>query len=54
MLAAYNGHAEVVQLLLDHGADPNRLNDRQQVPTNPPTPTRACTSVSPDLLERMS
>jgi hypothetical protein len=32
MLAAYHGHAELVKLLLDHGADPNRLNDRGQSP----------------------
>ncbi|GAA6010817.1 hypothetical protein JCM10207_005858 [Rhodosporidiobolus poonsookiae] len=32
MLAAYHGHAEVVRLLLKHGADPNRLNDRLQSP----------------------
>ncbi|GAA6019537.1 hypothetical protein JCM8202_001847 [Rhodotorula sphaerocarpa] len=32
MLAAYHGHADVVKLLLKHGADPNRLNDRQQSP----------------------
>ena len=32
MLAAYHGHAGLVKLLLDHGADPNRLNDRGQSP----------------------
>jgi ankyrin repeat protein len=32
MLAAYHGHAELVQLLLSFGADPNRLNDRGQSP----------------------
>lgn len=32
MLAAYHGHSEVVKLLMDHGADPNRLNDRHQSP----------------------
>lgn len=32
MLAAYHGHAEVVKLLMKHGADPNRLNDRGQSP----------------------
>jgi ankyrin repeat protein len=32
MLAAYYGHAELVQLLLQHGADPNRLNDKGQSP----------------------
>lgn len=32
MLAAYHGHAELVTLLIQHGADPNRLNDRGQSP----------------------
>jgi ankyrin repeat protein len=32
MLAAYHGHALLVKLLIQHGADPNRLNDRQQSP----------------------
>ena len=32
MLAAYHGHAELVDLLIVHGADPNRLNDRGQSP----------------------
>lgn len=32
MLAAYHGHAELVVLLMQHGADPNRLNDRGQSP----------------------
>lgn len=32
MLAAYHGHAELVKVLLQHGADPNRLNDRGQSP----------------------
>jgi ankyrin repeat protein len=32
MLAAYYGHAELVKLLIQHGADPNRLNDRNQSP----------------------
>ena len=32
MLASYHGHAPLVSLLLKHGADPNRLNDRQQSP----------------------
>ncbi|KAH6686778.1 ankyrin [Plectosphaerella plurivora] len=32
MLAAYYGHAELVELLLQHGADPNRLNDKGQSP----------------------
>ena len=32
MLAAYHGHAKLVQLLMDHGADPNRVNDRGQSP----------------------
>jgi ankyrin repeat protein len=32
MLAAYHGQAEMVQLLLQHGGDPNRVNDRGQSP----------------------
>lgn len=32
MLAAYHGHAELVALLLKHGADANRLNDKGQSP----------------------
>ena len=32
MLAAYHGHANLVKLLVQHGADPNRLNDRSQSP----------------------
>jgi ankyrin repeat protein len=32
MLSAYHGHAPLVKLLLQHGADPNRLNDRGQSP----------------------
>jgi len=32
MLASYHGHAALAQLLLQHGADPNRLNDRGQSP----------------------
>lgn len=32
MLAAYHGHSDLVRFLLQHGADPNRLNDRQQSP----------------------
>ena len=32
MLAAYHGHAELVQALLDRGADANRANDRGQTP----------------------
>ncbi len=32
MLAAYHGHAELVNLLIQHGADPNRVNDRGQSP----------------------
>jgi hypothetical protein len=32
MLAAYHGHAELVKLLMQHGADPNRINDRGQSP----------------------
>lgn len=30
MLASYHGHTELVKLLLQHGADPNRVNDRGQ------------------------
>lgn len=32
MLSAYHGHANIVRLLLQHGADPNTLNDRRQSP----------------------
>jgi Ankyrin repeats (many copies) len=32
MLASYHGHLPLVQLLLQHGADPNTLNDRGQSP----------------------
>ncbi|KAF6812598.1 ankyrin repeat protein PA3287-like protein 1 [Colletotrichum musicola] len=32
MLAAYHGHADLVKLLIQHGADPNRVNDRGQSP----------------------
>jgi ankyrin repeat protein len=32
MLAAYHGHATLVKLLMEHGADPNSLNDRGQSP----------------------
>jgi ankyrin repeat protein len=32
MLAAYHGHADLVKLLIEHGADPNRVNDRGQSP----------------------
>ncbi|UQC81126.1 uncharacterized protein CLUP02_06612 [Colletotrichum lupini] len=32
MLAAYHGHADLVKLLIQHGADANRLNDRGQSP----------------------
>jgi uncharacterized protein len=32
MLASYYGHAPVVSLLLEYGADPNRLNDKGQSP----------------------
>ena len=30
MLASYHGHAPLASLLVKHGADPNRLNDRGQ------------------------
>ena len=32
MLAAYNGHAALVEGLAARGADPNRVNDRGQSP----------------------
>lgn len=32
MLSTYHGHAPLSRLLLYHGADPNRLNDRGQSP----------------------
>ena len=32
MLAAYYGHAPLVKLLIQHGADPNSLNDKGQSP----------------------
>ena len=32
MLAAYHGHGDLVKLLAEHGADPNRQNDRGQSP----------------------
>ena len=32
MLASYHGHDELVRLLLQYNADPNRLNDRRQSP----------------------
>jgi ankyrin repeat protein len=32
MLAAYHGRAPLVKLLLEHGANPNSLNDRGQSP----------------------
>ena len=32
MLAAYHGHADTVSVLLERGADPDRLNDRGQSP----------------------
>jgi ankyrin repeat protein len=30
MLASYHGHAPLASLLVKHGADPNRLNDKGQ------------------------
>ena len=30
ILAAYHGHPETVRMLLGHGADPDRVNDRGQ------------------------
>ncbi|ONI78541.1 hypothetical protein BWI15_01340 [Kribbella sp. ALI-6-A] len=32
MLASYHGHVETVEMLLCRGADPNRLNSRNQAP----------------------
>lgn len=32
MLSAYYGHADLVKFLIQHGADPNRLNDKRQSP----------------------
>ena len=32
MLAAYHGHAETVQLILEHGAEADAANDRGQTP----------------------
>ena len=32
MLSTYHGHVPLSRLLLSHGADPNRLNDRGQSP----------------------
>ena len=32
MLSTYYGHGPLSRLLLSHGADPNRLNDRGQTP----------------------
>lgn len=32
MLAAYHGHAPLVKLLIQYGADPNKVNDRGQTP----------------------
>ena len=30
ILAAYHGHPDTVRMLLEHGADPDRVNDRGQ------------------------
>lgn len=32
MLSTYHGHPSLSRILLSHGADPNRLNDRGQSP----------------------
>lgn len=32
MLATYHGHAPLVKLLLQHAADPNIVNDKNQSP----------------------
>lgn len=32
MLASYHGHAELTDLLLSYGANPNALNDKGQAP----------------------
>jgi hypothetical protein len=32
MLAAYHGHPQTVSVLLEHGADSDRTNDRGQTP----------------------
>lgn len=32
MIASYSGHPSTVRLLLSRGADPNRVNDRNQTP----------------------
>ena len=32
MLSTYHGHLPLSRILLSHGADPNRLNDRGQSP----------------------
>jgi ankyrin repeat protein len=32
MLAAYHGHVDTVQLILQHGAEANTANDRGQTP----------------------
>ncbi|GLZ39864.1 ankyrin repeat domain-containing protein [Actinokineospora sp. NBRC 105648] len=32
MLAAYHGHLAALEVLLERGADPNRLNDKAQSP----------------------